>query len=325
MDVNGQVKALLPEVINGKTLKELEEETTANDKKYAHFVKGVKLPYVVPLSTIEALKTFEVRDDDVCVVTYPRSGTHWMTEIVSFILNDGRDDFDRTFMTCTLEVTYTPDPSKVESTIPGYKKFEEVKSPRCTSSHLPYSLLPPDVMKSKVVYLARNPKDMLVSYFNFTKAYLSPTFQDFSVYLWLHYAGEMIFGSWFDHVLGYWRQKDHPNILFMNYEDLHKDLKGSIRTVAKHVGKDLSDDVIDRITERVSFGGMKSTYDKFKDVYGEAEALQMTNKFGEDTVYLRKGKVGNWRNTFTEEQSALFDKMYALRMDGTGLEFDFDP
>ena len=36
------------------------------------------------------------------------------------------------------------------------------------------------------------------------------------------------------------------------------------------------------------------------------------------------GKIGDWKNTFTVAQSALFDKIYALKMQGTGLEFDFE-
>ena len=42
-------------------------------------------------------------------------------------------------------------------------------SPRFLKSHLPVHLLPPDILtkKAKIVYVARNPKDMAVSFFNF--------------------------------------------------------------------------------------------------------------------------------------------------------------
>ena len=30
------------------------------------------------------------------------------------------------------------------------------------------------------------------------------------------------FNHWNDHVLGWWEQKDDPNILFLKYEDMHK-------------------------------------------------------------------------------------------------------
>ena len=36
------------------------------------------------------------------------------------------------------------------------------------------------------------------------------------------------------------------------------------------------------------------------------------------------GKVGGWKEMFTAEQSALFDMIYAEKMKGSGLDFDFE-
>ena len=30
------------------------------------------------------------------------------------------------------------------------------------------------------------------------------------------------YNAWNDHVLGWWKHKDDPNVLFLIYEDLHK-------------------------------------------------------------------------------------------------------
>ena len=30
------------------------------------------------------------------------------------------------------------------------------------------------------------------------------------------------YNAWNDHVLGWWKHKDDPNVLFLKYEDLHK-------------------------------------------------------------------------------------------------------
>ena len=40
--------------------------------------------------------------------------------------------------------------------------------------------------------------------------------------------------------------------------------------------------------------------------------------------FIRKGQVGDWKNYFTEEQNKRFDSLYAEKMAGSGLEFEFD-
>jgi sulfotransferase len=57
--------------------------------------------------------------------------------------------------------------------VPGYKFFPEMTQRRFIKTHLPFKLLPPSIMenRSKVVYVARNPKDVVVSYYHLNKLY----------------------------------------------------------------------------------------------------------------------------------------------------------
>ena len=81
-------------------------------------------------------------------MTFP-SGTHWLGEILDYVVHEGRDDFDRTNMTAVLETTLEMDPSKVESTTPGYKTFEKAQSPRIIGTHCRVHLLPPQIWEKK--------------------------------------------------------------------------------------------------------------------------------------------------------------------------------
>ena len=47
--------------------------------------------------------------------------------------------------------------------------IDKMKSPRTIKSHLQGHIFPPDawVKKSRVIYVARNPKDLCVSYYHF--------------------------------------------------------------------------------------------------------------------------------------------------------------
>ena len=75
MSFTEQIRAMMPDLINGKTHQQLEDELVVRHKMMGcHVVDGMKLPFEVVPSNLEALQTFEVRDDDVFVLTYPRSG-----------------------------------------------------------------------------------------------------------------------------------------------------------------------------------------------------------------------------------------------------------
>ena len=44
---------------------------------------------------------------------------------------------------------------------------------------------------------------------------------------------------------------------------------------------------------------------------------------GRNTSFMRKGSVGDWRNHFTDEQSARMDTEITRKLSGSGLQFDF--
>ena len=69
--------------------------------------------------------------------------------------------------------------------IPGFEFFPKMQSKRFIKTHLPFKLLPPSVMekKAKVVYIARNPKDVIVSYYHLNKLYRTQGFvNDFETF-----------------------------------------------------------------------------------------------------------------------------------------------
>lgn len=54
-----------------------------------------------------------------------------------------------------------------EAYAPGYISVPKLASPRVIKTHFPFSLIPPSVMdvQAKIIYVARNPKDVAVSYY----------------------------------------------------------------------------------------------------------------------------------------------------------------
>lgn len=55
-------------------------------------------------------------------------------------------------------------------TLPGTQRLVQAESPRYVYTHLPMSLLPPSLLDTaKVVYVARDPRDVVVSFFHMNR------------------------------------------------------------------------------------------------------------------------------------------------------------
>uniref|UniRef100_A0A6I8STA8 Sulfotransferase n=1 Tax=Xenopus tropicalis TaxID=8364 RepID=A0A6I8STA8_XENTR len=106
---------------------------------------------------------FQVLDDDIFNITYPKSGTHWMSEILNLIKHNG----DPTMVTTVPMWSRSP----WYETVGGYEEAEKLTSPRIISSHIPSQIFSKSFIKSKakVIYTMRNPKDVIVSMFYFSK------------------------------------------------------------------------------------------------------------------------------------------------------------
>lgn len=57
--------------------------------------------------------------------------------------------------------------------VPGYKFLPEMTQQRFVKTHLPFKILPPSIMekRSKVIYMARHPASVVVSYYHLNKLY----------------------------------------------------------------------------------------------------------------------------------------------------------
>ncbi|XP_066267805.1 sulfotransferase 6B1-like [Branchiostoma lanceolatum] len=99
---------------------------------YAEY-QGILFPVMVPRESLEAMKTFEIRDDDVVIVSYPKSGTNWMYEVVYKILGGKNEN------TSPKAPEFLP-PEKQQ---PYYIELRESPSPRLMHTHLHFRLAPP--------------------------------------------------------------------------------------------------------------------------------------------------------------------------------------
>ncbi|HEU0302164.1 MAG TPA: sulfotransferase domain-containing protein [Longimicrobium sp.] len=273
-------------------------------------VDGIVMPPYITPSQYHLSRTIETRASDICGTSYPKSGTNWMSNILVRLTNGGEAPADRTLRDSL---------HWVESSLYYPRSRAELAaapSPRIFSSHMPFHMaLGGDPLSNpcRYVYIARNPKDVAVSYYHFEsgQSWSGNYNGSWSHWLQMFVDGKLQRGDWFDHVLSWWRHRDADNVHFMKYEDLRNDFDGELRRLGGFLGYDLSDETVRVIRERTGFGNMKQ--DSFSDMH-ELKALRN---------FFRKGVVGSWKERFTVAESEWFDEVYRERMQGSGLDFEF--
>jgi sulfotransferase len=167
----------------------------------------------------------------------------------------------------------------------------------------------------KRVYVVRNPKDVAVSFYHHHRSHkllgqYQGTWDDF---LECFLNGHVVYGSWFDHTLGWWAniQESAGNVLVLHYEDMQQDLATHIRRLGTFLGRHLSPQAVAAIADYASFESMSVN--------------PFTNREGNPMMdfsiarFLRKGVVGDWRNHFTAEQDVRFKAVWEQKMGGTAL------
>ncbi len=287
-----------------KQLEQLFKEGKVTSLQDGEDVEGIKMIPGVPAARIaEQRDKCVIRPDDVFIATYPKCGTTWTQQIVKLIANNG------------VETGIDSDEFIPWHEHMSLEEMESMPSPRFFKSHLPYQLMPgggdPANTKAKYISVIRNPKDAAVSGFNHVKKMAMHLQIDiawdtqFNEFL----NGSLSYGPFYSHFLGWWAHRDAPNILMLTFEQMKRNPRTAVTSIASFLGYSLTDEVIDKIVIDTSF-------DKMKD-------NKAANKSSIDPTFMRKGIIGDWRNVFPPEHSAMIDALVEEKFAGSGLVFDY--
>ncbi|KAM4825523.1 sulfotransferase 2A1-like [Thomomys bottae] len=254
-------------------------------------------------------ESFVVKDEDIITVTYPRSGTHWLIEILSLIHTKGDPKWIRS-------VTIYNRSPWMEAVHGHQLLLDRKEGPPLISSHLPIQLFPKSFFtsKAKVIYVIRNPKDVLISgYYLRSSAKLTKQPETLEQFFDCFLQGNVAYGSWFDHVRGWMSMKDKENVLVVSYEEMKKDLRNTVEKICRFLGKALEPAELDLVLENSSFQAMKEN---------ELSNLSTAPRelIPENFMITRKGIVGDWKNHFTPAQIQAFEETFGEKMAGVPLE-----
>jgi len=247
-------------------------------------------------------KNMKLRKSDVWVLSYPRSGTTWTQEMVWQVAN--KCDFEggkvplntmERFPTLELDTFLGTPPS------PGFKigeetliQLEKQVMQRFIKTHMPISALSPSLLEtSKVIYVARNPKDTMVSYYHHHKHIKGHGFVgDFHTFVKRFMKDQLIVSPYFKHVEEAWQLRNNPNLLFIFFEDMKKDQRAIIDKVCKFLEVSLTDAEIEKLLDHLDFKNFKKN---------QAVNLEWGKEFGavsQEGSFIRKGAVGGYKEEF---------------------------
>ncbi|XP_028979738.2 cytosolic sulfotransferase 1 [Esox lucius] len=264
----------------------------------------------------EKIQNFQARPDDILIATYPKAGTTWISYILDLLYFGQSAPERQTSLPIFMRVPFLESDFRVLP--PGTEVADKLPtSPRLIKTHLPVQLVPKSFWEQncKVVYVARNAKDNVVSYFHFDRmTKVEPEPGDWNNFLQRFMDGKMVYGPWYDHVTGWWEKKQtHSKIHYMFYEDMIEDMGRELDGLCSFLGLSPSVEEKERVIEGSHFDNMKNN--------------SMTNHSSLPILdfkisnFMRKGNVGDWKNHFTVTQSEKFDEHYQKKMNNPNLQF----
>ena len=253
---------------------------------------------------------FKFRDDDVVVATYAKSGTTWMLQIVSQLIFKGKEDVDMHALSPWVDLRIIP-----QEVING---LENQTDRRVVKTHLPVDALVYSP-KAKYIFVGRDGRDAVWSLFNHhinakddyfaaftnTPGLVGPGIErgrdDVLAFYkgWFNNNGFPYWPAW-ENIRSWWDIRHLPNIKLVHFNDLKKDLAGSIGEIATFLGIKLDSATMQKIVAHCTFDYMKA--------HGEHYAPRggMMWKDGANT-FINKGTNGRWRDSLGAADIAAYE------------------
>jgi len=227
---------------------------------------------------------------DIFVAGYPKSGNTWMQYLLAGVVYG----VDTVFSHDSLVMDLVPDLQDR----PFYRRYS---SPMFFKTHFL-----PQARYRRVVYLLRDGRDAAVSLWHYMRATTGN--DQYSLHTAIT-SRDKIFGVWHEHVDAWLDNPHKSEFLIIKYEDLKLDAE-------KELAKIMDFAHLVRTKEQIAKAVADADFFKMK-------AKEQTQGFDaphwpKDKPFVRRGKVGGFRDEMDEASLILFNKIsgHALRRAG---------
>lgn len=243
----------------------------------------------------DIVPSLKILPNDVFIISYPKSGNTWLRFLVANYMSNNQCTFENSHFFIP-DIHYNPE----------YVEKLPQTGVRFIKSHSAYTSTYP-----KVVYVARDGRDVAVSYYFYLKKFRNISEEiSFHEFLEKFNQGALDnFSSWGEHVVGWLSCQSPDNLLLIKYDDMKQDTLGCLKRVLSFSNIDFDMQKAKAAVEASSFKNMQKQEDSQKE---NIERFKSSNT---GIRFVRKGKTGEWKNFFTAEAEKKFVEVHgdALR------------
>jgi hypothetical protein len=272
------------------------------------FAKHIKYFLKATCSSLVARvnwEQFEYYENDIYIVSYPKSGNTWVTFMVANLLEGNT-------ITTTRQMQNTI--FGINSPVARLQAQKHSKH-RVFTCHFPFNF-----NMRKVIYLVRDPRSVAVSnwFFRKKKNIIDDEYP-FSEFLRLfltprNYSTK--FGCWQENA-GSWigARNGTPDFLLLRYEDILHLTAEKVKTIAHFINVNYNEQSLAKTIEIGSFKNMRKMGEKnVKKNQGERN----------DIKFVRKADPNEWKEYFSREDHELLVEKCGYIMELLGYNTSYD-
>lgn len=246
-------------------------------KSFMHYLQYQKELLELLVGARPAGQFVDTRKDDIWLVSYPKSGNTWLRFLLGNLFADNPVDF-----------------LSLEDLIPDIHvnslwRLSQMESPRILKSHYSY-----DWRYRKVIYIVRDPRDVVISYWmHQKKARKIPLDLPIELFGIDFVKGNLPYGSWCEHVGSWFGARNNTNdFLLIRYEDLLENTMGVLESILNAIEQ------FPGIKRDFRLAIFLSNFDRMKELEQKQQSRWKPIKKSLYSLnFVREGKSGQWRNT----------------------------
>ncbi|CAH2048053.1 unnamed protein product [Thlaspi arvense] len=302
----------------------LPSDADGEGKKLCNY-QGCWYYYNTLQGVLNFQRGFQPQDTDIILASFPKSGTTWLKALtVSLLERSKKHSSDDE------HILLSDNPHGIvpffeidvfhESSSPDLSKFSSF--PRLFSTHMPLHTMKPTLKDSpcKIVYICRDVKDTLISWWFFVCAMLKvePKTSILESIYKSFCSGAIYYGPFWEHVLSYWKGslEDPKHVLFMRYEEIKAEPCDQIKRLADFLGcpftkEEEENGSVEKISDLCSLRNLSGM-----EVNKTGKVNDVDHK-----NFFRKGEVGDWKNYLTPEMENKIDMIIQEKLQCSGLKF----